>query len=468
MTTRTNPKAPFRTLPRQTEQAAHTRKRQRGTTLIELMVAMAILLIVSAVAFSLFNDISLANANLQAQEGLSMSLRSATAQLQMDLANAGNGYFQGDNVPSWPIGITIVNHFIPPGSTCIVGGFGGNYGPNCFDQLNVIAAEPNLYPAVNPTNSNGDSNPVLTSCPSPAAVGAAAPVSTTLYAMPAPVSDAFPSGLTAAQTEAKFSVNDQLLFVHNTLTGTLVSTALVTNVGLNSNGTAVALKILQTYSDGSNVMSNDPMDISSCDRSSFTSLYSTTSPTTTSCPVPGSASPFTPNYFLANGNNFCGTSDWIVKLRPISYQVCAGPGSPSTPYACDQSANSPDIADPKLYRTQNNVSSIVMDQILGFKVGASVLNTLDDSFGSTPYYNYNSSTYQVGTLLEGWNFSLVRSVRISMIARSDPATTTASMGSKTGTYRNPFDGGAYQVRGTVIIIDPRNLSMNDDNNLPTP
>jgi hypothetical protein len=213
------------------------------------------------------------------------------------------------------------------------------------------------------------------------------------------------------------------------------------------------LGILQTYSDGSNVMTNDPTDISSCDRGSFTSLYSTTSPTTTSCPVPvpdpGLTPPFTPNYFLANGNNFCGTSDWIIKLSPITYSVQSN-SNPNNPW--------------QLVRTQNNVSSIVMDQILGFKVGASVLNTIDDSFGSTPYYNYNASTYQVGSVLEGWNFSLVRSVRISMIARTAPSTTTGSM----GTYKNTFDQGEYQVKGTVIIINPRNLSMNDDTDLPTP
>ena len=68
--------------------------RQRGTTLLELVIAMAILIIVSGAAFGLFNSMSAASTTVQSQQGLSMALRSATSQLQMDLANAGNGYFR--------------------------------------------------------------------------------------------------------------------------------------------------------------------------------------------------------------------------------------------------------------------------------------------------------------------------------------------------------------------------------------
>jgi hypothetical protein len=113
-----------------------------------------------------------------------------------------------------------------------------------------------------------------------------------------------------------------------------------------------------------------------------------------------------------------------------------------------------------LVRTQNGVTSTVMDQIIGFKAGASLWNAVETGSGfNSTYYNYNSALYQLGGsgTQEAWNFSLVRSVRISMIARSNPSTTTG-----TTAYHNSFDGGPYQVRGTAIIVNPRNLSMSDD------
>jgi prepilin-type N-terminal cleavage/methylation domain-containing protein len=386
--------------------------RQRGNTLLELLIALAILLTISAAAFGLFNSMQLANTNLQAQQGLSMALRSAESQLQLDLANAGNGYFQGVNVPSWPVGVTIVNNWVAPGSSCYVN---GSYTFKCFDQLNIVAADPIRYPAVNPTDISGDANPA--SCPATYTTGSG---TTIVYALPA-------SGLSLPQTQANFSVGDQLLFLHSTTTGTLLTTSTVTNVGLNSANTAVALTINQTLANGSNTMTNDPLDITACDGNA--------------CPPAGS-----PNYF---GTNFCGTSDWIVKLTPIEYYV-QSTGNSNNPW--------------QLVRQQNGVVTDVMDQIIGFKVGASVWNAVDTGSGfstNAPYYNYQASTYQLGGsgIAEAWNFSLVRSVRISMIARSAPSTASVP-----GTYHNAFDQGPYQVRGAAIIVSPRNLSMNDNQN----
>ena len=78
-----------------------------------------------------------------------------------------------------------------------------------------------------------------------------------------------------------------------------------------------------------------------------------------------------------------------------------------------------------------------MDQIIGFKVGASIWNNDTANGYTTTSYNYDASNYAMGALDGAWNFSLVRSVRISMIARTAPTTTFGS-----GTYHNTFDGGA--------------------------
>ena len=69
--------------------------RNQGFSLLELMVAMAILLLVSASAFILFSH-QQTNANQQqGLVGLNIGIRNAIAQLQLDLANAGTGYYVG-------------------------------------------------------------------------------------------------------------------------------------------------------------------------------------------------------------------------------------------------------------------------------------------------------------------------------------------------------------------------------------
>jgi hypothetical protein len=67
------------------------------------------------------------------------------------------------------------------------------------------------------------------------------------------------------------------------------------------------------------------------------------------------------------------------------------------------------------------------------------------------YYKASAATNTSG----GYNndFSLIRSVRTSLLARTPPNATIA--------YRNQFDGGPYQVLGASVVINPRNMSMND-------
>jgi len=98
------------------------------------------------------------------------------------------------------------------------------------------------------------------------------------------------------------------------------------------------------------------------------------------------------------------------------------------------------------------VTSIVMEQVVGFKVGASVWN---DGAGGTdttysPYY-YDPATFPN----KPNDFSLVRSIRISIIARTAPSRNP------TNQFRNAFDNGAYQIQGAAVVVNPRNMSMND-------
>ena len=111
---------------------------------------------------------------------------------------------------------------------------------------------------------------------------------------------------------------------------------------------------------------------------------------------------------------------------------------------------------------------IAMEQVIGFRVGATLWNggsTAAAQAGDsvTTSYNYLASTYCIGgtganctggTQLP-YNFSLVRSVRASLIGRTSPSTTNTG-------FENAFDNGHYQVQGIAVVVNPRNMSMNDN------
>ncbi len=221
----------------------------QGFSLLELLVASAVFLLISGAAFTLFGKQQTSSQIVQGQVGLNLALRNAATQLQIDLANAGSYYYQGVNIPSWPVGVTIVNNVVPSGSSCYNSST-STYWASCFDKINIIsAADPTTYPPVNASDSTGG-----------AGVGNCSDTSTgTAYAQAAVVNGV---PLTLGQTAAKFLRNDQLLFLDST--GTLMTTAVLT-ANATVAGSAVRLTFNPTRSDGSNTLANDPLDITACD-----------------------------------------------------------------------------------------------------------------------------------------------------------------------------------------------------------
>jgi hypothetical protein len=364
---------------------------EAGFTLLELIVAMGCFLSVTGAAFTLYNRQQTVLLRTQGQVGVNIALRNATAQIQIDLSNAGTAYFQGVNIPAWPVGVTIVNRVVSNGSSCY-DATTFSYTTTCFDSLNIIAgAAPASYPPINATNNTGGT--AGTNC-SDTSTGVA-------YGQAAP-------GLTLAQTAATYNSADSLLFL--TANGKKM-TAVVLTAAPTVAGNAVRFVFNATNSDGTNTLANDPLDITACDNQT--------------CP--------SPNNF---GNQFCA-NDWIIKLAPITYQV-----------------DSSDPSDPKLTRTVNGTTSIVMEQVIGFKLGATIWNTATNT--SSTQYNYDASTYSIHNPGDqGWNFTLVRSIRISLIGRTTPNRNPSYL------FRNVFDSGPYQVEGMSLVVNPRNMSMND-------
>ncbi len=94
----------------------------------------------------------------------------------------------------------------------------------------------------------------------------------------------------------------------------------------------------------------------------------------------------------------------------------------------------------------------MIEQVIGFKIGAAIWNAPD----TQPKYNYDASSYTDITPNDmAYNFSLVRAVRVSLIGRTTPSADPNYK------FRNAFDNGAYQVQGTAVVVNPRDMSMND-------
>jgi prepilin-type N-terminal cleavage/methylation domain-containing protein len=354
-------------------------RRERGFTLLELLIAAAVFLVISGSALALLAKHQPIFNQQQNIGALNIQIRNAVSQLELDTINAGSGYYQGINIPDFPVGLTIENHTTTPCNTPST----FTYGPNCFDQLNIVAVDSSAPPS-HPTD-------IGTNCVSS--------TSATLFANPiAPT--------TAAQLAGDFHSGDQLLLVSSD--GSQMTSVILTKDGSVS-GSKVQLQHNPTGADGTN--SSDPAFIA-----------------------------VNPNNKL--GTTFC-SADWILKISPITYKV-----DTSTP------------SNPKLVREQPSGSTndvVVAEQMVGFKVGAITWNsctpacTSDD--GST--YNYDSSSYVSGGVAQAYNFSLIRSVQLEVIARTNPNPDPSYV------YRNGFDGGPYQIQSVSVVVNPRNLTMSN-------
>ena len=358
--------------------------RAKGFTLLEFLVAMAVFMIVTGSVFSLFRkDDPLFN-QTQNVAGLNMALQNSITQIQMDSVNAGSGYYSGANIPSFPVGITVAENMVSGVVTApAVGDCGDNaqflYHADCFDTLNIITTDPATAPQ----------HPVASTNTSTGAM-----VLTT-------------TGLTSSQvtTLATFYHSGDTLLVL-AVDGSTMTTVKLTSTPTTVSGTTLTLHFTATSAAGVN-----PQD---------TLLLTTHSGGTTD------------NSHTQLSSTF-GTSDWVLRLQPITYSV-----DDSNP------------ADPKLTRTAAGVSDVVAEQVIGFKVGASLSNQADTIDGT---YKYDASTFGASP---GFDFSIIRSLRATVIGRTPPAASSAS------TVLNSYDNGPYKIQGLSVIVNPRNLSMGDN------
>ncbi len=157
-----------------------------------MLVALVVFTIVTAAVLSLFAANQPLFNRQQNLSSLNITIRNAISQLQLDVVNAGTGYYPGTDIPDWPVGVTISNS--NPTSAC------NNtttytYSSTCFDTLNIITTDATT-PAAHP--DNGTFTFTNTDC----AVTTASPI----YVYP-------PTGTTPAALAADYHSGDELLLV---------------------------------------------------------------------------------------------------------------------------------------------------------------------------------------------------------------------------------------------------------------
>jgi prepilin-type N-terminal cleavage/methylation domain-containing protein len=118
---------------------------KRGFSLLELMVAMGLFLVVGGAAVSLIRRHQPLFGAQQSQVGLNLSLRNAVALMQNDVENAGTGFYQGIDLPSFPIGVVIANN--SAGSTSCYDSTTHTYGPTCFDSFTLVTIDSSTPPS---------------------------------------------------------------------------------------------------------------------------------------------------------------------------------------------------------------------------------------------------------------------------------------------------------------------------------
>ena len=403
----------------QSEKSRSVRK-DAGFTLVELLVAAVIFTIISAASFSLLAQHQPIFNQQQNLAEVNIALRNAVAQMEIDLGNAGANYYSGLNIPNYPVGVVITNNPVASGGDCRTG-TPLVYSTNCFDQMSIITADINTPPTT-PSGSTAGS------CASTASAG-----NSTAYLAPtATPTTGYGSGVAGLAAAAAAALNykynggtnpDQLLFVNND--GSKYTTAKLTlatttaTIGVNYY-VKVTYGGTDTTTHGLNTTTNDPYGMTT-----------------------------KPNTLLAD--SFCSSPmDYVLRIVPITYSVDVTT-DPSNPTLMRQVAGI----------TQSTSQKQLATQIIGFKLGAALFNSTTDQ--ETTVYCFDAKAYDpncpsitVGTA-GAWtyNYTFVRSVMVSLIGRTKPVTDP------TYKFRNTFDSGAYEIQGVSVVVNPRNMSMND-------
>lgn len=245
------------------QQLRFRRANSRGFTLLELMVTLAVFMVLALAATRLANMSAGVSIGQQAQSTLNLSVRNVEAQLQIDAANAGAGYFPTYNIPGPPVGVTITP------------------GAGCCDTLAILSFDPTIL-----ANPNAAVN------------------TTTGTATVTPV----------AASTGTFNTGDVLMLVSNTVQPSGVPT--LTTLPLTANGSVSGANVTLTYTKNTTPVvggagtwgsGNATYPNPNGDPTGVSNLYGTeVDPTGTAWP------------YLATAFD---TTDWVLRTQRIVYSV---------------------------------------------------------------------------------------------------------------------------------------------------
>ncbi len=421
----------------------------RGFSLLELMIAMVVFLVVAGAAFSLFDQQVSFATHQQNLSGVDIGLRNAMSQLEMDLSGSGQNLLAAGAVNGAPAAFSlgvIIQNSVP----AVQGGNAPACAPTatwsyptpsaCFDALTI----PSLSQCT-ATVSGVTYNPVLVV--SDAAGFDALGSSATINA-----DDANTQGsatVQAADTATCFKDGDELLVVQfpSGAATTLSCDSIAFNycmvvVELTQNATVSGGKIQLTHTlTGTHT---DPLGIM----------------------FPASGGPYYPNAW----GQKCGAAAQTDCFNNGAFIVDLG-SSLSNTITYFVQPNPANAADQQLNRCVGGVCSVLTDEVIGFKVGAALWSTASKGQTDIANYFFNSAAYCSDAISgadcsvlpppsnDPYDFTLVRSVRISMIGRTVPSTDMALRNLKNG-----FDTGPYLVQQGSVVVDLRNLSNTEFGN----
>lgn len=325
------------------------------------MVTLGVFLVISGAALSLVSKHMPLFASQQNQAGMNFGLRNAAAQLQIDGANAGSGFYPSQSTTSFPIGMIIA-----PGNsgTNCYDEATHTYGQDCFDAITILKVDPNTPPAQ--VIQSG------TSCESTTAGS--------LFVK---------SATTPAEDLAKFYKAGDYVLLLNVSDGTM--TVVMLSDDAKTSADKVHFQHHKTKADK--------------DSDGETPLY------------PGVNDPQYDPFGITTtknnklGENFC-EGDWAVKITPVVYRVDAKDSA--NPKLVRLQVGVSDC-DPLVNASPYDDKCVIAEQVIGFRVGAQISEPPDAGAKATDCkpYCYDPSSY-------GMKWNEVRSVRVTLVGRTAP------------------------------------------------
>lgn len=404
---------------------------------------MTVFLVVAGTAFSLFGQHAALTTKQETLSGVNIGLRNAIAQLQMDLAEGGQDVLRTAPGASQPfsLGVVIQNN-VPGNSPACAPAADWSYPINsaCYDSFTIVAPQTNI-----PLLQISDVSDDLSGSTTIAAVDPNAPAGN----VPA----------TLAADAALLKQGDEILVLQFQNSPTLPPPA------CSGNGSGY----VSLYCMTATTLTQDAAFNAGNNTITLTHSLIGGAGQPIGCPGAGCTDPlgliYSPahpggtSYTSAIGKAFSQNA-WIIDLgkgvNDITYAVQANPTNP---------------ADPQLVRcpgsscTALNAQPLV-DQIVGFKVGAALWNSHNNTNTDIASYFYNSANFCNGAVNtvtdcnqtpapvnDPYDFSLIRSVRVSLIARTAPNSDLSLKG-----FANGFDGGPYMVQDASVVVDLRNMN----------